>query len=251
MFIRPKFCLSNSGDEETITGRLFLHTVGTLLVSTVFLFFITLDRLYAVTRPIQYRTNNSRYSIYLCGFIWVLKLTAIIISELRFFGNHQLFAICTHVLPNFLLMVMFVCYLIIWRRIKKSEYTIRKMGDQKKHSSKERNFTRLSSAIVIAFALCWLPFGINRSRVSIQTRNLAGFTNFNLLEIKQRVGEMSTGESILLTCVQALSTLSAVTNPLLYFTILRGRLRKLWRRICCGRGKAGQDSPRSLEQTAE
>ena len=68
-------------------------------------------------------------------------------------------------------------------------------------------------------------------RIFIQKSDHAGFAYFNLLEIKQRIAQMSHGQSILLTFVQALSVLSAITNPLLYFTILRGRLKKLWRRI--------------------
>ncbi|XP_066925232.1 probable G-protein coupled receptor 34 [Clytia hemisphaerica] len=226
-----------------ITGRLLLHTVGTLLVSIVFLFFITMDRLYAVTRPIQYRTNNSRYSIYLCAFIWMLKLASIIISEMRYFGNHHIFAIFSQVLPIVLLLVMFVCYLVIWRKIKRSEYNVGKMDGRKRHSSKERNFTRLSSAIVVTFALCWLPFGINRLRVFIHASDMAVFTNYNLLEIQQRVGQMSPGELILTTFVQALVTLSAVTNPLLYFAILRGCCKKLWCSLCCRGENVKRDFP--------
>lgn len=157
-------------------------------------------RLYAIRRPMKYRTVTKKFIIKICIFLWLLISLFIV---MQFFFSYRLndpdsdifyVIIAPYV---FLAVITFsVTYLIIFKSIR----TRVNVGDgnmRKTNKRGDRAF-KVGSYSVIAFAACWLPI--------------------SAWSIVDQVADQNTPSVLSLTC---LAYLNSAVDPILYFVIYR------------------------------
>lgn len=171
-----------------------------LLVSVANLLLLAFLRLYAIRRPMKYRTVTKKFIIKICIFLWLLISLFIV---MQFFFSYRLndpdsdifyVIIAPYV---FLAVITFsVTYLIIFKSIR----TRVNVGDgnmRKPNKRGDRAF-KVGSYSVIAFAACWLPI--------------------SAWSIVDQVADQNTPSVLSLTC---LAYLNSAVDPILYFVIYR------------------------------
>lgn len=157
-------------------------------------------RLYAIRRPMKYRTVTKKFIIKICIFLWLLISLFIV---MQFFFSYRLndpdsdiFYVIIAPYVFLAVSTFSVTYLIIFKSIR----TRVNVGDgnmRKTNKRGDRAF-KVGSYSVIAFAACWLPI--------------------SAWSIIDQVADQNTPSVLSLTC---LAYLNSAVDPILYFVIYR------------------------------
>ena len=238
----------NKAYRDIYQYLLFVFLRISLLVSVLNLIAITIDRLFCVVRPIQYRTKASRSSaVIVCITLWTISL---ITMSSYYYGMKNLtdnytswrmdllfFPLVT--LPTFPLLS--TVYAFIWCRVRKANKTFSggeqfqgsaTTRDGRQHQTRSVNGRRrqehslliLAFAVVIAFLVCWLPISI--------------YSLLKIFEVKIIAFDLDN-----IMFVVAMS--NSVLNPLLYFHSIRRRIGRLIKQAISIRTKRFKGTPPS------
>ncbi|XP_066913358.1 tachykinin-like peptides receptor 99D [Clytia hemisphaerica] len=185
-----------------------------LIISALNLVAITIDRLYCVVRPVQYRKNSKKKAILICIGIW---LVSIVFLTAFHYGlkNHadplttwrlQFILYPIVILPAAFLMSG--VYFFIWYYFRKSNKRMTRLQEetstiQNLRKRKEKRLLVLSVTVVAAFMICWLP--------------MAFYWVLFMYSVK-----MSDGVNIVFT----IAISNSVINPLIYFHFIR---KSVWK----------------------
>ena len=157
-------------------------------------------RLYAIRRPMKYRTVTKKFIIKICIFLWVSTSLFIV---LKFIFPYRSWSPCLEqyyviVIPYvFVAVIVFsVTFLLIFKSIR----TRVGVGNSDRGNTKksgDKTF-KVGSYSVIAFAICWLPLA--------------------LWSLVDQVADQDSPVGFLLTC---LAFFNSVINPIFYFVVFR------------------------------
>ena len=218
---------------ETSMHLIFLFLQGSSVVSILNLVGITIDRLWCALKPIQYRSSSRKYAIYGCASLWVIALAIIfvVVHLYRVKGFHVSVSVYLIILPSLIFStsgLLCCCYSLIWRQLIKNRHKLEihssidrdhdsndisgtlKRQRQAAVTLREKKLTKISTLIIVTFAICWLPVAF--------------------LYILARYNYIDTEHFKLIMIIQLLATLNSVANPLLYL----GTMKKRIERFCYG-----------------
>ena len=200
-------------------------------ISVCTLVAITIDRLFCVIHPIRYKQKNRRYVVLTCVSIWVgILLMTVLNNQLQrdklLEQNVNISTIVFSTLTISTITLMMLCYAYIWFTVRKqnklvltyrqsqSEYiSSSSTRAENKRISSEAKLRRLSIAILITFAVCYLPGSIHMLLVAT---DVVHFSKIPLL--------------------LELSNCNSFINTLVYLGYLRKRIaRKFRNNSCCGK----------------
>ena len=144
------------------TGNAFAGNFATFIVifsitSVVSLAVISLERSFAVLRPLVHRTTSARFYIYCVAFTWIAGIAVTAVHSLPALGVWQerytnLFVVS---LVISCLCITCVSYMVIRSHLKRSSQVF----DCNQRRNMERNI-KLSKTLFVVIALsfaCWLP----------------------------------------------------------------------------------------------
>ena len=150
----PEKCESKALSEATHTFYVF-----SILSSILHLTFITMDRLIAVLKPIQYKVFFTRKTIYIIlPFLWIL---AIIISTIldEFTERFNNFEETMHLTLSLIIIIAGLIMITSYSLILYQVNFKRKVSSTQKQSSK---LSLVCIATVATFVLLTLPYAITR-----------------------------------------------------------------------------------------
>ena len=184
-----------------ICGTMSAVSVGTLIA-------ITFQRIYAVKRPFKAQNQSPRTSIIIVIVMWIVSAILLISYYFVMHENDVEFDFALSMIPflTFPTVIIFlVCYLYIW-------YELNNRADNLPSQNRNtKRMLRLAIAIVIAFAICWLPASIFGLYKRFRTPDDAEMES-KLLRIQ--------------TYLFTLIVMNSLINPILYFHFIRKQIKK-------------------------
>lgn len=146
-----------------------------MFVSVFNLLVLSVDRVWAISRPFSHRKKTTLFAVKVCVLVWILSIICVtsIFCMVRFYGgNFERFHNLVFPLATYLTTFAFaVCYLVIFREIRKSK-AIRKESAPTfrlhKKGNAERKMEVISFFILIDF--CTVYFLVSYKYV----KNLEG-----------------------------------------------------------------------------
>ncbi|XP_066930194.1 adenosine receptor A3-like [Clytia hemisphaerica] len=215
--------------KSTSIDLIFLFLEGSSIISILNLVGITVDRLWCVMKPIQYRNSSRKYAVCICVSLWVLALLiiSVVVHLYAIRGFYISLSVYVIIMPCLIFStcaLLCCCYLLIWQRLIKNRHTLESGNNQDTNeiaetlkrerqtalTLREKKLTKISTLIIVTFAICWLPLA--------GLYILARYNYINMEHIK------------LIMIFQLLATLNSVANPLLYL----GAMKKRMERLCYG-----------------
>ena len=171
-----------------------------LLMSVANLLLLAFLRLYAIRRPMKYRTVTKTSIIKICIFLWV-SVSLFIVMQFVFSyrlndPDSDVFKVLIPPYVFLAVIALSVTYLLIFKSIR----TRVDVGDGNMRKTNKRGdkVFKVGSYSIIAFAVCWLP--ISAWSIVDQVEDQNGPSNFSLA---------------------CLAFLNSVVNPIIYFVIFR------------------------------
>ena len=206
LFIKDSWLIGGPLGQALCKLVFFLINVPGL-VSIQSLVLIAVDRFGAVVFPLHSSPISSKLCPFLILTTWIIALTVFspylfvmkivehpagrlecnmlwneVFGETLSFKSYLVtFSVIFIIIP---LVLISILYIIIFLKIKSQtipgEQSANSEGEQRRQ--RERNVLKMSIAIVLGFAVCWLPFVIKRLLVlfaSLDIRMSSGFQYFN------------------------------------------------------------------------
>ena len=169
-----------------------------LSMSIANLLLLAFLRLYAIRRPMKYRTVTKKFIIKICIFLWV-SISLFII--LKFFFSHRSRSPCLekfYVIVTPYVFVAVILFSVTFLLIFKSIRTRVGIGNSDRGNTKKSGDKafKVGSYSVIAFAACWLPLAA-----------------WGLVD---QVADQDSPVGFSLTC---LVFFNSVINPIFYFVV--------------------------------
>ena len=199
-----------------------------LLMSVLNLTAITIDRIYCVRRPIQYRQRSRKTTVCICVILWIISTTFLttIWFVLDEFGSKatiwkmELLVFPVVTLPASIILLS--SYTYIWMLVRKQNKTFSKQRTRQvadgisivscdspnqsieRRKKQEKQLLTLAFTIVFVFLICWLPLSIH-----------------SLLKFNQVITVLPI-ENVLF----AIAISNSFLDPLIYFHFIRKTVKK-------------------------
>ncbi|XP_057311764.1 lysophosphatidic acid receptor 3-like [Hydractinia symbiolongicarpus] len=140
-----------------------------LFVSVFNLIALTLDRLWAITRPLSHRKLSKKSAVKICVGVWLLSVMCVVILyclSLFYPENTAVYKNLVFPIPTYTAIIIFViCYVKIYLTIRSSLHvkssttrsSQRKEKSVQRSSMHEVKFVALAAKTVGVFIICWTP----------------------------------------------------------------------------------------------
>ena len=151
--------------------------ISTGLTSVFTLTVIALERLYAISFPLNYKGLKARTYILLVCVPWVLAGLLTIINIANRFGNvpRNVYTYSLAILTSLSLITIVLSYVIVWIKIKSHNQATDKLFSPKgrKSSEQERSLAVALFIVTVLFVTTWLPLHIMNIIVNLDAKLLA------------------------------------------------------------------------------
>ena len=163
MFIVPFGKSFNVWNTETAVhgDAMLFFDMFSGFASITFLTMISLERLYATLRPFSYRALKSRWYVLLTIIAWIvaasipsLHLAAINYPDMQLSSTKKAMVSMWVPFLSALLIIICVSYLIIWKKVKVVNRSVRK----ERAVEKESSLSRICLLVTVVSVVAWLPF---------------------------------------------------------------------------------------------
>ena len=204
-----------------VCGTMSIISVWTLVA-------ITVQRLYAVMKPLKFRQQGPKIYIIIGIAIWIASIILVVIYYFKLHKDDVAFDLVLSLIPilTFPAVTIFLfCYLCIWFTLRN-----RPINLSTSNVRQEKKILRLAVFIIIAFTVCWLPVSI-----------------FGLYKRYKTPDDAETENRLVLIQVSLFSLilLNSFINPILYFNFIKTSIEKFVRR--CLDGKQNDENALPLQ----
>ena len=196
-----------------------------ILMSSLSLIVITLDRYFAVISPFRYRHIKRVSAVAVCITLWVFATVIIVVIKLVIVFKPE--HIDTRYLDLLFPVIIFPTscvlgagYYLIIRTLGKVRMDLRpkvmreteiSLSVEKKGHINEIRITKLTISIIIVYVICWFPISI--------------ICMYSVFGIKNNIYR---GLFNLCFCI---ALLNSCLNPIMYFNNLRQNVNKIFRQV--------------------
>ena len=169
-----------------------------LLMSIANLLLLAFLRLYAIRRPMKYRTVTKKFIIKICIFLWVSISLFIVLRFTFSYRSWSPYLGQLHIIVTPYVFVAVIVFSVTFVLIFKSIRTRVAVGNSDRGNTKKSGDKafKVGSYYVIAFAACWLPLAA-----------------WGLVD---QVADQNSVVGFSLTC---LAFFNSVINPIFYFVV--------------------------------